>query len=135
MRFLLLLVSCLLLASCSSSNPQPSGGQVTFAGFPKTALSDFRVVPEHGTRLRTPRNGTPYPTDGLFYRHAPFGHWYKIPNHCQSSLRPSPDGFTDSPTCDPAGVMIQKLRGQPERPMFVPKSGATGHPVADPFVP
>jgi|GEM_PF-3300650 len=124
----------LLFANCSTPKP---GGSVRFSGFSRTALTDFRVVPEEGVRLLQPKNGRRYPADGFWWRHDS-GRWFKIPDHCHTGVTPDPDGaresdFVPKSGCHPTGTLLQNLRGLSAEPAFVPDTGSTGHPTSWPW--
>jgi hypothetical protein len=125
-------------ASAPTPVPKVTTGRVEFRGFTHEALEDFRVIPEEGTVLFIPTNGTHSDVDGFWWR--PSRQWFKIPNHCSVIITaaPTPDqpsAFTEIHDCGRLGSALQKFRGLPDTAGFYLDVGATGHGTDYPFPP
>ncbi|UCC30871.1 MAG: IPTL-CTERM sorting domain-containing protein [Phycisphaerales bacterium] len=77
-------------------------GQVEFIGCTAAQLEQYAVIPEDGTNLTTPVNGAWYDTDGFYWgKHAPCDEWYKIGNHCDTTITcTGQGGFTSLSCCN-----------------------------------
>ena len=104
-----------------------------FVGFEQRELQDdLRVIPEEGRALITPLADTRIENvDGFWWRGS--HQWFKIPDHCHTTISKTADGLRSSPECGSLGTRIQRLRGGISEPGWVDDSGATGHSSTYPF--
>ena len=148
-RFLLLLSIILATASCSTTSadkpapsPEPAPiaagdhplgtGSVEFVGFDAAALQDIRVIPEEGAAMFVPQGDTRIENvDGFWWKSS--RQWFKIPDHCHTTITSIPDGLQSSPACSKLGERIQRLRGGLTKPGWQEDSGSTGHGTDYPF--
>jgi len=99
-------------------------GQVRFNGCSAEQLGEFAVMPEDGTELTTPTNGTWLDTDGFRYqRHTPRYEWFKIPGHCDVEIQCSEGDFTCSKCCNLAASIFKGS----------PRWTSDGHQTANPW--
>lgn len=82
-------------------------GQVRFEGFTDDQLSDFAVIPENGRRTRTPENGVWYDSDGFWMKGRACTEWFKVPSHCDATIRPGPGGFSPEYCCNWAASFVK----------------------------
>ena len=127
----------MLGAGCAGPGVE-RGGALRFEGFGEEALEDFAVVPEVEDVVLAARDGDNGAVDGFFWRYGRPGWWFKIPDHCAVVVRWDVGGeersaFSWDEVCDPAGVMVQRMRGRPEGSGWVEKRGVGAHPVESPF--
>ena len=124
-------------AGCAGTGGE-RGGQLRFEGFGRVGLGDFAVVPEDDDVVVRARDGGNGAVDGFFWRYGKPGWWFKIPDHCAVVVRRDGGGeeggeFEWEQVADPAGVVLQRVRGMPERAGWYLDRGVTGHPVDSPF--
>lgn len=120
---------------------------LAFIGYPADVLQNqFRVVPEDDEDpLFTPSPGAVHDNvDGLFWRYADAGKWYKIPDYCDCYFQyPGAGTLTVSPicTCDGCAIWLCEVarRGKNPtlnpacRPGWYPNSGSTRSGHQHPF--
>ena len=136
------LVIIILLPACSTTrepgeirgNDHPFGtGSVEFVGFSAEELQEIRVIPEDGARMFTPRGDVRIENVDGFWWSGNRDYWFKIPDHCHSSISRAPHRLVYSHDCSQLGTRVQKLRGQPGRPGWQLDSGNTRHGTDYPF--
>ena len=139
-----------LIASCeTNSQPQPppaessqaignsadhplGTGSVEFVNFDPAALQRILVIPEEGGSMFTPTANTRIDhVDGFWLEGNRL--WFKIPDHCHTTITWTPNGLLSSPTCSALGIRVQKLRGGLVEPRWVMDAGSTSHPTDYPF--
>jgi hypothetical protein len=87
-------------------------GQVRFNGCAPEQLSDYAVMPENGTTLTTPVNGTSYDSDGFWFRHhRPRTEWFKVGNHCDLDVTCEGNDFSYSWCCNAAASLFKGTPG------------------------
>ncbi len=87
-------------------------GQVRFNGCAVEQLSDYAVIPEAGTTLTTPLNGTWYDSDGFWFRHRrPRTEWFKVGDHCDLDVTCEGNRFSYSSCCNAAASLIKGTPG------------------------
>lgn len=150
------LVVALLLQACQISQPPPSSsvvpptppartaparktflttGTVIFEGLTPEQLADFRVIPETGTSLFTPRNERYDGVDGFWWRERR-GQWFKIPGGTVVRLFPHAgpgSALAFDVQTEPAAAAYLRLKGSAAAPGWHRDAGATAHPTDDPF--
>jgi hypothetical protein len=120
-------------------------GKVTFAGFTKEGLADFRVIPEEGKKVIVPENKKYLAVDGFWWR-GDRAKWFKIPDHAEawvvSGSGEKPARFDSSVTRENFSVFwktlpglgwASSLRGGVSEPGFYPNVGPSRIGVAWPF--
>ena len=121
-------------SGASRNSDHPLGtGSVEFVGFSPEELQEFRVIPEDGGELFTPRAGIRIADVDGFWWSGNRDFWFKIPDHCHSTTSKAPNSLVSSHECSQLGIRVQKLRGQPTKPGWHPDSGNTAHPSDYPF--
>jgi RHS repeat-associated protein len=114
-------------------DPRGTSGQINFVNCTQAQLDEWYLVPEDGLKVSHPVIGSNKNVDGMF-RVKDNGDWVKVPSHCTLTLDCSTGGTTSE--CGYGGICIQKVRGQPTRPVItnrrhdaVPGSGKK--PITD----
>jgi hypothetical protein len=120
-------------------------GKVTFAGFTKEGLDDFRVIPEEGRKVIIPENRKYPAVDGFWWR-GDRAKWFKIPDHAEawvvSGSGEKPARFDSSVAREHFSVFwktlpglgwASRLRGGVSEPGFYPNAGRSRIGVAWPF--
>jgi hypothetical protein len=145
-RFFFLCLGLAALPACSttrgpdgesdpgSHSDHPLGtGSVEFVGFSAEELQEFRVIPEDGAELFAPRGGVCIEDVDGFWWSGNRDFWFKIPDHCHSTISKAPNSLVSSHECSQLGTRVQKLRGQPTKPGWQLDSAPTSHPTDYPF--
>ncbi len=139
------LAAALLIPACATGGGDMRGdtatdrahplgsGSVEFVGFEQRELhDDLRVIPEEGLALITPLASKRIENvDGFWWRGS--RQWFKVPDHCHTTISKTADGLRSSPECGSLGTRLQRLRGGISEPGWVDDSGATGHATNYPF--
>ena len=120
-------------------------GKLTFAGFTKEGLADFRVIPEEGRKVIVPENKKYPAVDGFWWR-GDRAKWFKIPDHAEawvvSGSGEKPARFDSSVTREHFSVFwktlpglgwASSLRGGVSEPGFYLNAGPSRIGVAWPF--
>ena len=120
-------------------------GKLTFAGFTKEGLADFRVIPEEGRKVIVPENKKYPAVDGFWWR-GDRAKWFKIPDHAEawvvSGSGEKPARFDSSVTREHFSVFwktlpglgwASSLRGGVSEPGFYLNAGTSRIGVAWPF--
>lgn len=120
-------------------------GKLTFAGFTKEGLADFRVIPEEGRKVIVPENKKYPAVDGFWWR-GDRAKWFKIPDHAEawvvSGSGEKPARFDSSVTRGHFSVFwktlpglgwASSLRGGVSEPGFYLNAGPSRIGVAWPF--
>ncbi len=110
-------------------------GAVVFDGLTEPQLADFRVIPEEGLALFTPRNQRYDAVDGFWWRPRR-GEWFKIPGGVEVRVS-FPPGAQGAPAFEtqmlPTAEFYLRLKGPAAAPGWHRDVGATAHPTDDPF--
>ncbi len=117
-------------------------GTVTFAGLTVAELADFRVIPESGKGLITPENKSYDEVDGLWWKGAKVGTWFKIPGSSEAWVGDRPEGFDGIAEHRDLGIYYRsnalvKLVGFVKKgvnhPNWVQNEGRTLSPIESPW--
>lgn len=81
-------------------------GIVRFEGCSAQQLSRYWVLPEHGDQPIRPAAGISYDSDGVWSAdHPPSNSWFKVPSHCDATLRCSGSGFSWTSCCNAVATL------------------------------
>ena len=120
-------------------------GKVTFVDLSEKELADFRVIPETGTKLFTPKNASYEQVDGFWWKGNQEGKWFKIPDSSEAWVgkgeaperfegRAEAEGlalrYRSSSLVRVAGFLISGVG----RPSWVVNGGRTQSPVPSPWL-
>jgi len=120
-------------------------GKVTFAKLSEKELSDFRVIPETGKTLLTPKNQSYEQVDGFWWKGMKGGEWFKIPGSSEVWVGKgeAPEGFEGTAHQGDLKIhyrsnglvkVVGFLKQGVKRPSWVANQGRTQSPVPSPWV-
>jgi len=117
-------------------------GKVTFQDLTDKELAAFRVIPESGKTLITPKNATYKQVDGLWWQGAKPDTWFKIPGSSEAWIGKAPERFDGVAREGELEIFYRsnalvKIAGFVKRsvshPSWVRNEGVTSSPVSSPW--